>query len=482
MSIQEILETIRAAPEPPNEEAAKFKVIAPILNGLGWSPCGSDVEFEQSVGGGKGAGKIDIALKGPQRLVALIEAKSPGVKLNDHVAQLLGYAFHEGVDICALTTGLEWWFYLPLEKGPPEKRRFAVLKVREESADRLAQDFEDFLGRNALLSGAAHKRAQNVLEAEHRRALLSEQIPNIWRKMVNEADEELVEALTSRVYEKVNLRPDREQVIAVIQGRPVSDSTTPREPQATKQPQPESASNQTPKAPSRKPSGVVIFNERYEVNTYRQGYCELVKRLYQLKPRELMGLRNSRGVPCISNTPENILNPFEVGPGCWIESHASSKNLIQRGEKMLTGLGYKADDFEFVFDEPVAGSTTPREPQATKQPQPESASNQTPKAPSRKPTGILIFGQRYEISTYRQGFCELVTLLYQRHPRQLIELRTSRGLPYISDSPEGLLTPFEVGPGYWINTHDSSEGLVRRGKALLQGLGYKADDFEFVFD
>ncbi len=350
MSIQEILETIRAAPEPPNEEAAKFKVIAPILDGLGWSPWGSDVEFEQSVGSGKGAGRIDIALKGRQRLVALIEAKSPGVRLNDHVAQLLGYAFHEGVDICALTTGLEWWFYLPREQGRPEKRRFAVLKVLEGSADRLAQDFEDFLGRNALLSGAALKRAQNVLEAEHRRALLSEQIPNIWRKMVNEADEELVEALTSRVYEKVNLRPDREQVIAVIRSGPVAGSVTTQTPDTPLHTQAAAISKRPRKAPSRKPTGILIFGQRYEISTYRQGFCELVALLYQRHPIELMELRTSSGRPYISDSPEGLLTPFEVGPGYWINTHDSSEGLIRRGKALLQGLGYKAEDFEFVFD------------------------------------------------------------------------------------------------------------------------------------
>ena len=118
MSLHETLNKIRSAPVPNNEEAAKFQIIAPVLNSLGWDPFGQEVLYEYAVGG-KGGGRVDIALDGPDHIVGLIEAKAPGQDLSKHVDQVIGYAFHQGVDICVLTTGLEWWLYLPMEKGPP---------------------------------------------------------------------------------------------------------------------------------------------------------------------------------------------------------------------------------------------------------------------------------------------------------------------------------------------------------------------------
>ena len=116
MPLKDTIERIRNQPEPPNEESAKAQLILPILQGLGWrSDDPSRVFFEYTAGGGR----VDIALRDEGRCVAFIEAKAPGKKLGDHVPQMLSYAFHEGVDICVLTTGLEWWFYLPREKGPP---------------------------------------------------------------------------------------------------------------------------------------------------------------------------------------------------------------------------------------------------------------------------------------------------------------------------------------------------------------------------
>ncbi len=154
MSLEARLETIRSGPVPPNEESAKFQVIAPILENLGWDPAdGSEFLFEYSVGGKKG-GRVDVALRakprGQQRLVALIEAKAPGSDLRQHVTQVLGYAFLEGVDVCVLTTGLEWWLFLPRESGDPMQRRFATLDLKSDSVERLVEDLNIFLGKSDL--------------------------------------------------------------------------------------------------------------------------------------------------------------------------------------------------------------------------------------------------------------------------------------------------------------------------------------------
>ena len=141
MSLQERLETVRSSPVPKDEASAKFKILAPILQSLGWDPYGPEVLYEHAVGGKGGGGRVDIALRSSGRIVALIEAKTPAADLSSHVGQVLGYAFHEGVDICVLTTGLEWWLYLPRESGQPSERRFAVLKVTDDPVEQLLEDF-----------------------------------------------------------------------------------------------------------------------------------------------------------------------------------------------------------------------------------------------------------------------------------------------------------------------------------------------------
>lgn len=167
MTLRETLDKIRSAPDPRDEENAKFQIIAPILADLGWDAAQHEIQYEYQVGEKEG-GWADVALMGSRGPAALIEAKRPKTNLRQHVEQMLRYAFYEGVDICALTTGLEWWLYLPREGGSPMERRFAVLQVREDPVDQLIDGLKTFLARENLRSGQARKQAQQVLQAQRR--------------------------------------------------------------------------------------------------------------------------------------------------------------------------------------------------------------------------------------------------------------------------------------------------------------------------
>ena len=114
MGLRETVQRIASMPHPPpNEEAAKNRVLSPILVDLGWDVEDrrhlGEVLWEHPVGPGRRAGqtgRVDIALANTgqaHRLVCLIEAKAPHEDLSKHVGQLMGYAFHEGVDICVLS-------------------------------------------------------------------------------------------------------------------------------------------------------------------------------------------------------------------------------------------------------------------------------------------------------------------------------------------------------------------------------------------
>ncbi|MXZ98483.1 MAG: hypothetical protein F4076_02685 [Acidimicrobiaceae bacterium] len=131
MALREKLEQIRSNPRPTNEEAAKFQILAPILAELGWDPFGLEILWEHSVGATKGGGRVDIALKAEGSIRALIEAKAPGAQLSQHVDQVLMYAYREGVDICVLTDGLQWWLYL--RRHPHEFDRAAEPLRRGEN-------------------------------------------------------------------------------------------------------------------------------------------------------------------------------------------------------------------------------------------------------------------------------------------------------------------------------------------------------------
>lgn len=357
MSLEKRLERIQSAPVPPNEESVKFQIIAPILKNLGWDPSdGSEVLLEHPVGGKKG-GRVDIALRGADHLAALIEAKGSRVDLRPHVPQVLGYAFHEGVDICVLTNGLEWWLFLPREKGKPTKRRFAVLDLTNGSVEGLAEDLRAYLHKDRLICGEAESKAKQVLkalrEADHQErrlrrkemlagfgsranpetARLEREIPKIWQRMRSEPDEELLELIGKRVQEKFNLKPERRQVTAVLKGE-----------------QPPAAG--TSNTLLHKPVVFSLWGERYAVSTQKGAYARLVDRLYERHADDFDRVLELGGeTPYVALDPETFWGHHQVQSSrYYLDTGTHTHTLIRRAGKFLECFGYPESDFEILFE------------------------------------------------------------------------------------------------------------------------------------
>ena len=356
MSLQQRLKTIRSAPPPQNEESAKFQIIAPILQGLGWEPSGPEVLYEHPVGGKGSGGRADMALRSSGRVVALIESKAPGSDLGSHVGQVLRYAFHEGVDICVLTTGLEWWLYLPRESGPPSERRFAVLNVTKDPVEQLLEDFDAFLSKKMLLNGQAVRRAKAVLKAGLEAAQLNKEIPNIWKGMLTEPDNELVELLGKRVYDELNLRPTPEQVRAALTGSPIPSAAVPAESPEHSLPTPQEKGTKRKKPrPPHKPSAMVLWDERQQVNSAREVLLKVVSALYERHPNEFSRILEVRGRmhPTAARDPSTLgTNEYrEIGAsGIHISVHLRVSHAINRARKYLEHFGHSPDDLKVLYD------------------------------------------------------------------------------------------------------------------------------------
>ncbi len=207
MSLPETLERIRSSPSSNNEESAKFQVIAPILNALGWDPSdGEKVLFEHSVGGKKG-GRVDIALKNKSRVFALIEAKAPGADLSTHV--------------------------------------------------------------------------------------------------------ELVELISKRVYDKVSIRPSNEQVVAVLHNSPVPMAAPPIPEQSGKEPEKGKAAERSASTPTVKPVAIVLWGDRYPVETHVDVLRTVAEKLFERHSGEFDKILELRGRkhPFVARDPHALLKP-----------------------------------------------------------------------------------------------------------------------------------------------------------------------------
>lgn len=363
MSLEECLQRIRSAPVPANEESAKFQIIGPILQHLGWDPKNpSEVLFEHGVRD-RGSGRVDIALRSGNRLVALIEAKNPDVDLNPHVPQMLSYAFHEGVDICVLTNGIRWWFFLPREKGEPIARRFKFMDLLEEPIEQLIEDLVAFLRKDNLSSGEAERQAKLVLKANLEREKLQQELPRTWQEMLEGPDDELVELVTKRVYSKVGLRPSPDQVSLLLNGRPMGKtnsvplSRVPDPSPLVAKPIPKPSNRNNPstrkkQTKSVRPEAIVLWETRYPVKTFKDILIIVVSELYKKNPsrlRDAMKLGTEKH-PYVTVTPTYLSQYFPLkSTEFYVYCSLTGVAMQERAREFLKLFGFEESDLEVQF-------------------------------------------------------------------------------------------------------------------------------------
>lgn len=388
MELREVLVRARSFPGGGSEEGAKVQLVLPVLRALGWDDTDfNQVQFEYPVET-RSRGRVDIALRAPRRgNVALIEVKAVDKKLNDFVAQVLEYAFHDGVDICVLTTGLIWWLYLPREKGAPSERRFAILDVKQGSLDQLVDDFETYLSRRELLSHAAEQRAKQALQAGLEAERLLTEIPRVWRQMQAEPDHALVELIEQRVFRAVRLRPTADQIAEVLRGgSPSSPPPTQPEDEISKAERDaeivrlrdggmsfskiaqrfklsavrvrkiylRETTSRPPKIPPGKSlAGFALWGTRYSERTWVGVWLKVVEAVYDRHSNEFERAFQLRGRSrqYISSSTDGPRRSRRIGTSPYYAYvYLNAAQCERHARELLELFGYRADELEILYD------------------------------------------------------------------------------------------------------------------------------------
>ena len=198
-----------------SEQDTREIAVNTVIRELGWDTLDRDeVSREYSVRGGR----VDYCLRNQARDLVLIEVKRAGTDLTEHQEQLLRYAFDQGASMAALTDGLVWWLYLPMEKVSWEQRRFARVSFREQQSADAAAALYRFLNRNGVTGGEAHKEAKREFESQERDRRVRAALQNAWEKVLGDPDSLLREELSDTVEEISGYPPDRQMIADFLQG------------------------------------------------------------------------------------------------------------------------------------------------------------------------------------------------------------------------------------------------------------------------
>ena len=335
--LAEFITTLQGAPVPENETAVEYKVAGPVLELLGWDVY-SNLQWRRQIGSRRTAGVVDVALLdeegAPQ---ALIEAKAPNESLDKHLDQLLRYAFHETAQICVLTNGMEWWFYLPRAEGEARDRRFAQVDFRAdvgEAVDRMVR----FLSADRVLSGKAAENAATELQKVLARRKAADALPEVWRRMREEPDRSLVRLVTTRVANEIGYSPDPSDVADLLLAAQAPLSGVAAYPKAkAKKSAPEKTPDKKRKTPIRPEAMINDAGREMQINSWQGAMTEIVE--------FLAGAHPGRGTVwaefnfCAPEPHKFGRNPVVPGVGLYVDTNANTARIRARCAEMLTAFG-----------------------------------------------------------------------------------------------------------------------------------------------
>ena len=339
------------------EEATRQAAVLPILRRLGWNDEDlSEVAPEFSVEDGR----VDYCLKLSWKNAVFIEVKRTGESLDSHQKQLLNYAFVGGVEQAVLTDGLVWWFYLPLNQGSWEQRRFFTIDLKRQGPDAAASNFRRYLGRDAVSAGSAHSDAEAVLRDEKRADAVREAMPRAWEQLLSGPDELLADLLAEAVEGLSGYSPDDESVAQFL--ATVASGSTPVK--QAPPPAPSGLSSAPPPAPpavsspppsptllsspytGTKPDSYPLFGKEHSIKTWQAVLMGVYGEVYENHKEGFDRVLQLKGTyrPYFSKDPNALKEPKAIlDSGIHAETNLNANQIVQRCEAVLKLFGYDRD-------------------------------------------------------------------------------------------------------------------------------------------
>jgi len=333
-----------------DEASIKSAIILRLLSLLGWNPFDvNQVKPEYTVE----SKRVDFSLRINGMNKAFIEVKRPNEPLEPHQEQLLGYSFKEGVKIAILTNGITWWFYLPLNEGSWEQRRFFTIDFMEQQPESIADRFMALLSKDNITSGNAVKNAEDLYQSRQRRAALRDALPKAWHKLISDPDDLLVDLLIETAEKLSGFRPEVEDIEKFLYGiaHPTAPEVRPPRPSVPTSP------SLIPKPSMPVPSGDGYVNKQivaftllgkgHRPRNWKELIVTVAEEMYRRHPAEFdraLGLRGSK-MAYVSLSANELSQPSRVSDSKYfVETKLNTNSIVRRCHELLSLFGYRDND------------------------------------------------------------------------------------------------------------------------------------------
>ncbi len=469
----------------------------PVLRALGWDTENLnevDPEFEDS-----GGGKVDYCLRHRGRDLVLIEVKRASADLTQHQGQLLRYAFGIGVELAALTNGLDWWLYLPMKGGRSfEGRRFARIDFRSQDAPAASGALTRFLDRDTTVRGGTLEEAEREFERRESDELVRAALPNAWATAL--ADQRLRDLLAHHVRESVGVHPNADTIVEFLQSKGAAPAPPPSPTDGISLEQ-----ENAPEPPSQPPtagggatfkgqrfSAFWLDGARHEASNWRgmlQAVCEQLANEAGGAFGERVAHLRGRTRVYFSNSPDDLYRPLEIGnSGFYAEGNLSADDCVRLARRTLEAV--RGSDLGFQIEaearaETGAQKTRPTPPTPRRSTSLQRSASSVPAEPAsfagRRIAAFWLDNSRYEVASWPLMVRRLSEhLIAEAGPMFAARVETVRGRTrrYFSHEPEDLTHPRALAnSNLHVEGNLGPDSAVRVAKLTLKAVRGSDDGF-----
>jgi len=335
-----------------DEASIKSGVVLRLLSLLGWDPFDvNEVKPEYSVE----SKRVDFSLRINGTNKVFVEVKRPNENLETHQEQLLGYSFREGVKQAILTNGITWWFYLPLNEGTWEQRRFFTADFLQQDQTAIAEKLIELLLRENIASGDALKSAEHLYTGRQKRKIVWDTLPKAWYKIITDPDDLLVDLLIETTENLSGFRPEIEDVekfIINIQRSPIAKpkaSSPSIKPDTSLVSAPEPIPYHEDSYINKQIRSFQLLGKTHHPRKWKELLVLVSEEMYRRHSAEFsrcLALRGSR-MSYFSEQQNELSQPMQIaGSTFFVETKLNNNSKVKRCRELMGLFGYKESDLQ----------------------------------------------------------------------------------------------------------------------------------------
>ncbi len=335
-----------------DEASIKQAVVLKLLSFLGWDTFNVDeVTPEYSVK----SQRVDYSLRVNNINKVFIEVKKASEELDNHQEQLLNYSFQEGVKLSILTNGITWWFYLPLNEGSWEQRKFYSIDLLQQEPKDIALRFIDFLERNNISTGQSIGNAETIYKGQQKKNIVRDTIPKAWNKIVSEPDKSLAELLSETTEKICGYRAEIDLVENFLSKYKdswlVSDIPT-SERKRTRLPRARKGAQLSKRYTGKSISSFSFLGETYEARYWIDlliGLCGIFVDRHNKEFGKVLGLVG-RKRPYFTHNANELRVPQKIEKtDIYVEKNLGPNGIVKMCVKLLSLFGYAESDLRISW-------------------------------------------------------------------------------------------------------------------------------------